>query len=165
MFLSLKGIALTYVDHMLVQHAGEIGFISFGVGRTTASGYSFAGLYGVDPSDSSKASSIETFTLRQTFPLFSYEKLDIYFGLNIFHPTHIRYRTEHYGEAPNGYYPIGAIRGLLNLGLRTRIQQATFFYLEGGLNDVQIVNWVNNLNVLNPINSVSLGLGYGHRFD
>lgn len=157
--------AVTYVDHFTSQFAGEVGLISMGLGKDFKR-YSIGGMYGVVPTEVSGGPMIETITLRQTYDFYHWERLTFYGGLNIFHVLGIQYRTEDYGDVPDSYYPIGSIRGLLNLGIATAFnkQETRIIYFEGGLNDIAIVNYINNSSVVNLGDEVSLGLGFKQRF-
>lgn len=153
------------MNQALLQYAGEIGLASLGVGKEF-SRYSIAGLYGIVPSEMSGGPLIETVTVRQTYSFYDWKRMTFYGGLNIFHVLGISYESSEYGDAPKSYYPIGSIRGLVNLGfaLTTNVKETRQFYFEAGLNDIWIVNWLSNNNVVNPGEHVSLGLGIKQRF-
>ena len=123
-------------------------------------------MYGVVPTEVSGGVLIETLTLRQTYEFYHWQRLAFYGGLNIFHVLGIKYRTEDYGEVPDKYYPIGSIRGLLNLGLSTTFnkKESRMIYIEAGLNDVAITNYINNSDVINLGDEVSLAFGFKQRF-
>lgn len=156
---------MTYVDHFITQYAGEVGLASFGLGKEF-SRYTISGLYGYVPASFSGTDGIETVAVRQTYNFYSWRKLDFHVGLNIYHVLGISYESSNYGEAPEGYYPIGSIRGLLNLGFSYLIdkQEKNIFYFESGMNDIWITNWISNRETVNAIDHVSLAVGYKRRF-
>jgi hypothetical protein len=163
--LSLKVQAVTYVDHLVSQFAGEIGLISIGLGRDF-SRYSIAGMYGIVPPEMSGTSAIETVTLRQTYRFHEWKRLSFHVGLNVYHVTGLNYETSKYGDPPDRYYPIGSIRGLLSLGTAVQIDrhEKSFFYFESGINDIWMVNWLANYKVVNPWEHFSLAMGFKQRF-
>ncbi|MCM2350563.1 MAG: hypothetical protein NDI69_11135 [Bacteriovoracaceae bacterium] len=165
LLLSLHAQGLTYINHFNSQFAGEIGLISLGLGKEF-SRYSIGGMYGIVPSEISGGPLIETVTLRQTYKLFHWKRISVYTGLNIFHVLGIKYQTHDYGTAPDNYYPIGSIRGIMNLGISVAYnkKESKIFYVEAGMNDITIVNYINNSSVINPQDEVSLALGFKQRF-
>lgn len=155
---------VSYVSHGNVQFAGEIGLLSLGVGKDHKR-YSIGGMYGIVPAELAGGPVIETFTVRQTYEFYDWKRLSFYGGLNIFHVVGVRYQTSRYGESPKSYYPIGSIRGLLNLGLNYWNAKAmNALYFEAGLNDIWIVNSLANSQQVNPGDHVSLALGYKVKF-
>jgi hypothetical protein len=155
--------SVTYVDHAVAQYAGEIGLLALGLGKDHGR-YSISGLYGVVPAAMAGGMLIETITLRQTYSFYEWDRLALYGGLNVFHVLGLHYEVSRYGDPPSTYYPIGSIRGLLNLGISFQIKHKTFFYFEAGLNDIWIANWVANTNVVNPTDHVSMGMGLKYNF-
>ena len=156
---------MTFIDHFTSQFAGEVGLVSMGLGKDFKK-YSIGGMYGVVPTELSGGPLIETVTLRQTFEFYQWERLAAYFGLNIFHVLGIQYRTEDYGEVPDSYYPIGSIRGLLYLGLSTSFNkiETRSVYIEAGLNDLALVNYAGNSEVINIGDEISLAIGFKQKF-
>lgn len=150
---------MTYVNHMLIQFAGEVGFLSLGLGRDFER-YSIDVMYGQVPPEVSGDHTIETVTLRQSYDFFQAERLSFHGGLNIFHVLGLEYQTTKFRDTPKSYYPIGSIRGLVNLGLSLKLRGQQSFYFEMGLNDIWITNWLTNSSVVNPQDHVSLGLGF-----
>lgn len=157
--------ALTYVDHGLLQIAGEIGTLSAGLEKNFTR-YSLGGLYGVVPSEVSGGPVIETVTLRQTYRFYEWERVHFYTGLNLFHVLGLSYQSDKLRDAPDRYYPIGGVRALLNLGTEFRVNslELASFYFEAGMNDIWIVNALTNGKEVNPGDHVSLGLGLKHKF-
>lgn len=153
------------MDHFLSQYAGELGLTSLGLGKDF-SRYSISGMYGFVPSSFSGGSDIETVALRQTYGLYSWRRLDFHVGLNVYHVLGVRYESSNYGRPPKGYYPLGSVRMLLNLGLSFKLdkQEKNYFYFESGMNDVWLENWLSNQRTVNSIDHVSLALGYKRRF-
>lgn len=121
-------------------------------------------MYGIVPPELSGTDSIETVTLRQTFRLWDWNRLSFYGGLNIFHVLGLQYQSTKFRDTPEGYYSIGSIRGLLNLGLSVGMNRNWNFYFEAGMNDIWITNFVTNSDLVNPTDHVSLGLGLKKSF-
>ncbi|MFP5385860.1 MAG: hypothetical protein ACLGHN_07250 [Bacteriovoracia bacterium] len=163
--MSFHSRGVTYINHFNSQFAGEVGLVSVGLGKDFRR-YSIGGMYGVVPTEVSGGVLIETITLRQTYDFFHWQRLAAYGGLNIFHVLGIQYRTEDYGEVPDRYYPVGSIRGLLNLGLATTFnkRESRIIYVEAGLNDIAITNLINNAEVINVADEFSLALGFKQKF-
>ncbi|MBA2405095.1 MAG: hypothetical protein H0V66_10025 [Bdellovibrionales bacterium] len=156
---------VTYVDQGLLQFAGEIGLMSVGLEKNF-NRYSLGGLYGVVPAEVAGGPLIETFTLRQTYQFGHWKRFDFYSGLNIFHVLGLDYQTSKFKDAPQGYYPIGSIRAILNLGLNIAItkNEERSFYFEAGMNDLWITNSIASSEEVNPTDFFSLGMGFKHRF-
>lgn len=159
----LNSQAVTYVNHVLGQYAGEIGLFSLGLGRDFER-YSISGQYGIVPPDLSGADALETVALRQTYRFWDWQRLSFYGGLTIFHVLGLQYQSSKFRDAPEGYYSIGSIRGLINLGLGAEIRNKWSFYFEGGMNDIWITNFVSNTDLVNPTDHVSLALGVKKNF-
>jgi hypothetical protein len=159
--------AFKYFDHSRVQFAGEIGFISIGLGKNITPKYSIDLLYGIVPPELSKTSTVETVTLRQSYDFFSWDRINIYSVLSIYHALGLRYQTSKAGEAPDGYYQMGSVRGLLGIGSSVLINQKSGdkFYFEATLNDQWIVSSLSNFPAKDPSNNISLGLGYIFSFN
>ncbi len=156
------------MDHFISQFAGEIGLVSAGLGKDF-SRYSISGLYGIVPPEHSEGANgplIETITLRQAYRFYEWKRMDFHLGLNVFHVLSLRYESVKFKDSPRGYYPIGSVRGLLNLGISLNLNKTNTraFYFEGGLNDLWIVNWMNNYNTVNPSDQVSIAAGYKYHF-
>lgn len=164
-FLTSSVHSVTFVNHFNSQFAGEVGLLSVGLGKDFKR-YSVGGMYGVVPTELSGGPLIETITLRQTYEFYQWDRLSFHGGLNIFHVLGIQYRAEDYGDVPSGYYPIGSIRGLINLGVSTAFnkKKSRIIYVEAGLNDVAIVNYLNNTSVISIRDEISLAIGFKQRF-
>lgn len=160
---SYRAQSVTYVNHFLGQYAGEIGLISLGLGRDFER-YSISGMYGFVPPDLSGADSIETVAIRQTYRFWDWRRLSFYGGMNIFHVLGLQYQATKFRDAPEGYYSIGSIRALINLGVSAEVRNKWGFYFEAGMNDIWIQNFVANTDVVNPSDHVSLGLGLKKKF-
>lgn len=165
LLISSQASGVTFVNHFTSQFAGEIGLISFGVGKEF-NRYSIGGMYGIVPTELSGGPLIETVTLRQTIKLLYWRRLSFYFGLNVFHVLGIHYRTNDYGDVPDRYYPLGSIRALLNLGIATALnnRESQFIYFEAGLNDIALINYYNNNEVIDVRNEISLAIGFRQHF-
>ena len=164
--ISGSASAVTYVDHANFQFAGEVGLFAAGLGKHLTPNYTFGMMYGFVPAEVSKGPLIETVTIRQTYRFASWDRMDFYAGLNIFHVLGIKYQTSRHGESPDSYYPIGSIRGLLYLGTELNItrDKLVSMYFEAGINDIWIVNWLANGSEVNPSDHVSLALGLKRDF-
>jgi hypothetical protein len=158
--------AVTYIDHGNAQFAGEIGVGSVGLGRYLSPDYSLGMMYGIVPAGISEGPLIETISIRQTLRFYHWDRIDLYAGLHVFHVLGVTYKTSQNGEYPKGYYPIGSIRGLLNLGTAVSIDEKkkNAYYLEAGINDLWIQNWVNSTRAINLYDLTSLAFGFRHSF-
>ncbi len=158
-----------FIDYLKVQHAGEIGYIATGVGRNFTKNYSLEYFHGYVPEDIG-GHKIETFAIKNNYKLFKLEKWgyfsDIYIGASIYHVAGLEYQTSRHSSFPEEYYRMGSIRGLFYTGftLGSSKYSKHISYLESGLNDIVLTNYINNKDVLNPVDFVSLGLGYGYLF-
>lgn len=156
---------MTYVNHFVSQFAGEIGAVSLGLGKDFER-YSISGMYGFVPTEMSQGPLIETVTLRQTYILYNWDRIDFYSGLNTFHVLSLQYQSSKSRDAPSGYYSIGSIRALLYGGVAVNMRAQTMrsFYFEAGMNDIWIVNSISNSDTVDPVNHVSLAMGFKQRF-
>lgn len=163
--ISFSAYGITYVNHLNTQFAGEIGLFSLGLGKEFKR-YSVGGMYGVVPSELSGGPLIETVALRQTYEFYHWKKLYFHLGVNLFHVLGVKYQTNNYGNTPKNYYPNASLRGLLNLGLSANLdkKEKSLFYFETGLNDLAIVDFLNNSEVLRLDEEFSLALGLKQRF-
>lgn len=156
---------MTYINHVVSQFAGEIGLLSLGLGKDFTR-YSLTGLYGWVPPEYSEGPLIETVTLRQTYHLTSWKRIDFYTGLNIYHVLSLDYESSKFRDAPSNYYSLGSFRGLLYLGFAMNYKKESMrsFYFESGLNDIWITNWLTNLETVSPEEHISLAFGFKQRF-
>lgn len=154
-----------YLDHINSQFAGEIGFISVGAGREFGR-YSLGLMYGIVPAEISLGRQLETVTFRQTYRLFDLSRFSFHMGLNIYHVLGLEYETHRYGEVPHRYYPIGSVRAILSFGTSYYLDKArrSSFYFETGMNDMWITNWLSNFGEVNPIEHLSMGMGFKTKF-
>lgn len=157
-----------FVDGMRLQYAGETGFLSLGINKLITENYQLSFLYGYTPNTFSEK-VIETIALKQDY-FFShnhYRKYhyDFYTGLNIYHVIGIRYQSSRAGESPDNYYPIASIKGLFYLGLEAyEREMPSRYYFEMGMNDTWILNYIQNSDVLDARDYVSLAIGYKYLF-
>lgn len=157
---------MTYINHFNTQFAGEVGLVSVGLGKHFTR-YSIGGMYGVVPAEISGGPFIETITLRQTYDYYFWKRVTFHVGMNIFHVLGVKYQTENYGSVPENYYPVGAIRVLFNpIGVSATInrKQSSMVYFESGWNDISLLNYFNNNEVINPLDDLSLALGFRQKF-
>ena len=161
-------IKSNYVDHAVTQYAGEIGQVAFGLGKKVSENYSFSILYGYVPKDIA-GTEIETYAFKNNYSLFRFERLktlfNFYTGINIYHVIGLKYQTSRHANYPRNYYRMSSIRALIYLGMNASIvnkQNKVFF--ESGINDFWIINYLNNSEVLDPKDYVSLALGWKHLF-
>lgn len=151
------------MNHFLGQYAGEIGFVSLGLGKDFER-YSISGLYGLVPPDLSGADALETVALRQTYRFWDWQRVEFYGGLTVFHVLGLQYQSTKFRDAPEGYYSIGSIRGLINIGVSLQVRSSWNVYFEAGMNDIWITNFIANSDLVNPADHVSLGLGVKKQF-
>jgi hypothetical protein len=144
---------------------GEVGLISVGAERNF-SRYSIGGLYGIVPSEYSEGPVIETVALRQTYRYYDWDRISTYVGLNIYHIFGLDYQSDKFRDSPGNYYQLGGFRGLVNLGLEIEVgsDELGSFYTEAGMNDLWIVNILTNRNSVNPLEHISLAMGFKHHF-
>lgn len=156
---------MTYVNHFVSQFAGEIGAVSLGLGKDFER-YSLSGMYGLVPPEMSQGPLIETVALRQTYTFYEWDRIDFYGGLNAFHVLSLQYQSSKFRDAPSGYYSIGSIRALLygGVAINLRAQSMRSFYFEAGMNDIWITNWISNSKTVEPVDHISLALGFKQRF-
>lgn len=156
---------MTYVNHFVSQFAGEIGLLSMGLGKEFTK-YSLSGMYGVVPTEYSEGPLIETVTVRQTYLLYDWRRIDFYGGLNIYHVLSLKYQSSKFKDAPAEYYPIGGIRGIIYGGMAINMnpRRGRSFYFEAGLNDIWLTNWVSNNETVNAFDHGSLALGFKQFF-
>lgn len=149
-----------------LQYAGEIGFLSLGVGVYPTKRYTLGFMYGYVPPETAKGPGVQTIVLRQTYKLGNFYNIDFYTGLNLYHVMGAEFKTSQMKDAPRSYYPIGSIRGLLNLGTEVAFKhnKNLFLYFESGINDIWLVNYYNNPKTVSFLEHLSLGLGFKHRF-
>ncbi len=160
-----------FADHVKFQYAGEIGTIATGIGKNFGSFYSLDFFYGYVP-EAIGGTEIETFSLKNDFKLFNSNffktSQDYYFGVNIYHVTSLRYQTSRGRSFPDEYYRLGSVRALFYLGIDIRSNKkyrnhSGFF--EAGINDIVLTNYINNSDVINPLDYASLALGYKFDFN
>jgi len=153
-----------FVDYTKLQYAGEIGLLSAGLGKVVTSNYSFSFLYGYVP-ESIAGKEIETYSFKNDYSLYRYHRnsnfLDFYIGLNIYHVKELHYQMHRQRPYPRNYYRMSSIRAMLYWGMSYQLQsKKSSIYFESGINDVWIVNYYNNHEVLDPKDYVSLALGW-----
>ncbi len=157
--------AAAFLDHAHLQFAGEVGFLSVGTGKAF-SRYTVGGMYGLVPKELAGGETIETVVLRQTYRFWDWRRFVSYVGLNAYHVLGLRYESSRYGRAPRSYYPVSSVRGLLSLGgeVATNGERDISFYAEAGLNDIWLTNWAVNGETVNPLDHVSLAMGWKKLF-
>lgn len=152
------------------QHAGEIGFYAPGIGKQFNDLYRLEYYHGYVPKEKG-GQEIETFALKNHFNMYKFElfenQLNYYMGVGIYHVTGLKYQTSRRGSYPQQYYRLGSIRGLFFHGLEISPikYKQHFAYFEASLNDIVITNYYNNPDVINPIDYISLAIGYGYKFE
>lgn len=158
-----------FVDYLKVQYAGEIGLFSAGIGKNVTENYSVEYFHGYVPEDIG-GHEIETFSFKNNYSVFGYERWgyygDLYIGVNLYHVTGLEYQTSRHSSFPEVYYRVGSIRGLFYTGISLNSTKVSnhFGYFESGVNDIVLINYLNNTDVINLFDFVSLGLGYGYKF-
>ena len=158
-----------FLDYVKIQHAGEIGTYALGIGKNVSKNYSVDFFHGRVPLDIG-GEEIDTYAVKNNFNLFELTfdpvVFHTYCGIAIYHVTGLDYQSSRHSSYPEDYYRYGSIRGLLYLGEKVRFGKGLKkeFYFEAGLNDIVITNYINNSNVIDPLDYVSLALGFGYKF-
>ncbi len=168
LFIFSFNASARYVDQMKLQHAGEIGYIAFGLGKVISKNYSFDILYGYVPADIA-GNEIETYSFKNDYKVYRYEKLKylstLYIGINFYHVIGLKYQTSRFGSYPRNYYRMSSIRVMPYLGLSVTLKnKKDDLFLESGVNDVWLVNYYNNPDEINLSDYASLALGWKHPF-
>ncbi len=168
-FISFQCFAFN-LDYIKLQHAGEIGSYAVGIGGSSESDrYSLEFFHGVVPAELG-GRTIETMALKNNLKLFT---LDVYYfatkfytGLNIYKVKGKRYETFGNNDYPDRYYRIGSVRWQLYLGGEFLVpsQDKQRLYFESGLNDIVLLSYYRNPDYINPMDYVSLALGYIYKF-
>ena len=152
-----------YLDHMKIQYAGDIGFLSIGIGKDVTSRYSFDFFYGYVPTEIG-GSEIQTYTLKNNYSLIKNSiatyKYDIYSGLSLYHVIGLRYQTSRFANFPRNYYRLSSIRAQVYLGGNLEYNKRNSFYFEAGVNDIWLINYINNKDTLNLNDYIALALGW-----
>ena len=80
--------------------------------------------------------------------------------------TGLKYQTSRHESFPQEYYRMGSLRGLFYWGMTLESLKNKYHmgYFEAGLNDIILTNYYNNPDVIDPLEYVSLALGYGYKF-
>lgn len=158
-----------FIDYIKFQHAGEIGYISAGLGHNVTKNYSIEYFHGFVPEDIG-GSEIETFAIKNNYTFYELESYglysELYVGVNIYHVTGLDYQSSRHPSYPEEYYRMGSIRGLLYTGFKIHASKFKnhFGYFESGLNDIVLINYYNNPDVIDLSDFVSLAIGYGYLF-
>lgn len=154
--------------HLKSQYAGEIGYISVGGGAKFKDYISVDVLYGVVP-DSMNTEKIETIAIKNHYDLTKFElnhtRINPYLGLSVFHVLGKKYKTSQDEKYPNNYYPEASVRGYFFWGLELEpsFSGKNSFYYEMGINDIWLVNYYNNSDVIDIRDHISLGLGWNYK--
>jgi hypothetical protein len=150
----------------VIQHAGEIGQVSFGLGKKINKYYSFSVHYGFVPKNELQ-NKIETYTFKNNLHLYHLEYksfvAETYMGLALYHVPGNKYKTHELGATENNYYRQSSVRGLAYLGFDLSYRNKVSFFAESGLNDIWIINSINN-DSIDYKDHVSLGIGASYRF-
>lgn len=165
-FLILTTHNVLALDSFKLQHAGEIGYVSFGVGKNFTKKYFLEFFYGIVPKEINDE-KLTTISIKNNYSLFDFEVngllSDIYTGVNIYHVQGKKYQTSRDSRFPNEYYRIGSLRGLFYLGYNVSYRDMKHqFYFESGANDIVLTNDYNNENV-SFVDHLSLAIGYKYR--
>lgn len=156
-----------FIDYLKVQYAGEIGFLSIGMGKRFGDVYSLEIFNGFVP-ESIGGNEIESIAIKNIFDIVDFsifnKNMIFYFGLNLYHVTGLDYQSSRHSSYPETYYRLGSIRGLLSFGLDFNLNATHGFYLESGLNDIILTNYLNNPDDVDLSKYVSHGIGYKNIF-
>lgn len=154
-----------FIDYFKVQHAGEIGTFAAGIGKHFTESYSLDFFHGRVP-HSVGGVEIDTYAFKNNLNLFRFYidpiSLTTYTGINIYHVTGLDYQSSRDASYPNDYYRLGSIRGLFYLGEKVSFGEElkNEVYFEAGLGDIVLINYFNNKDTIDPLQYLSLGIGY-----
>jgi hypothetical protein len=157
------------IDYGKIQHAGEIGYYAFGIGKNVSTKYRFELFHGVVPKHEGGI-RIETMAMKHIYRLSRFDSynilLGLYVGLNIYKVKGARYEPSKDNAYPKGYYRIGSIRALFFLGSNISLRKIENhkFYFESGMNDIVLQSYFLNSETVNPLEYVSLAVGYKYHF-
>lgn len=158
-----------FIDYLKVQHAGEIGTYAVGIGKKFSKNYSLDFLHGRVP-QSIGGVELDTYSLKNNFHLktFYFDPIGAvtYAGINVYHVIGLDYQTSRHGSYPDNYYRLGSFRALFFLGEKIQFgrELKNEIFLEGGINDIVLTNYLNNRDTINPFDFVSLATGYTYIF-
>lgn len=157
------------IDYYKIQHAGEIGYLAVGVGKNFTKRYSLEVFYGHVPKYIGGI-DINTFSIKNNINLINFNFLSlllgIYSGLNLYYVFGNHYMTSRNSSYPRNYYGIGSSRANIYFGMDFSIHsfKKHTIYFESGINDIVLINYYNNSNLINPYDYLSLAFGYTHYF-
>ena len=166
LFLSSFSVKAYFFDKAVIQYAGDIGKVSFGVEKEIKDYYWFSLHYGITPKTETSTRH-ETYTIKNNLRLYTYEKLEVkyqfYFGAAVFYIPGKHFATDQIDDAPDSYYRQSSFRALLYVGHEFNFLKKHTAYFESGVNDVWMIALVNNSSV-SIFDHVTLSLGYKYRF-
>jgi hypothetical protein len=156
------------IDRINIQYAGEIGLVAMGLGKKVSHTYSFDVFYGYVP-ESIAGSEIETYAFKNQWNWIAFEHSQMHFqwygGLNFYHVIGLRYQSSRLISYPRNYYSMSSIRALLLHGLLIRSSKSRHqYYIETGINDFWLINWMNNQDVINGFDYFSWSVGWRYPF-
>lgn len=158
-----------YIDHMKLQFAGELGLLSYGLGKQINPKYNIDFIYGYVPQEIG-GHEIETYAFKNQyiFTFLEYKKIIFmpYMGGALYHVVGLKYQTNRSASYPRNYYRFASLRVLLYLGIEVvKFDSKHSGYFEAGMNDIWIINYMNNNKMIDPKDYVSLALGYKFYID
>lgn len=165
--VSFKAIGSTK-NHLKMQYAGDIGFVALGFGFEYDRFISLDLLYGVVP-EIVNDEKIETIALKNHYNLFEFtldgNNLAPYLGLGLFHTLGKKYKTSMDSKYPHNYYREASIRWILFAGLEYTLLSPTknSFYYEIGINDIWVMNYLKNSEVINLRDYCTLAIGWNYK--
>ncbi len=152
--------------HIIGQYAGDIGKYSFGVGQQITSWYSLSLHYG-QVEGNKFHNKIETYTLKNNFHLFKYNRSHYQYrlltGLSLLHIPGRKYETDEVSGASSNYYRQSSYRAIVYLTHEFVYKNLYSMYFESGVNDIWLTNSYNN-DSINIRDHVSLGIGFRYWF-
>lgn len=153
-----------FVDHLKAQHAGEIGLLAFGLGKEVTSKYNFDFMYGYSP-ESETGIEIETYAFKNQYHLTFLEYKEFiftpYIGAAIYHVIGLKYQTSRNASYPRNYYRMSSLRILLYSGFEVMKFTSKYSgFFEAGMNDIWIINYLNNSDIIDPKDYISLAIGF-----
>ena len=168
-FVSTTYSSASIIDYYKIQHAGEIGYLAIGVGNDFTKRYSLEFFYGHVPKYIGGI-DINTFSIKNNLNMVKFNFLslfiEVYTGVNLYYVFGSHYMISSDTRYPPEYYGIGSSRASVYTGIDFSLNSLKEhkIYLESGVNDIVLINYYNNNDIINPYDYFSLAIGYTHYF-
>ena len=151
-------------DYVVTQFAGQIGFLSAGMGKNFPDysleadllfGYAPASVVGEDVFALALKGRyiVTTLTLDEAV-------LKPYVGMGVHYYLGERYEVN--GNYPDDYYPYSQWHLMPHVGIRLQGQgqEEPSLYVEAGILDTYFIHYLNNNNYLDPSDVISVSVGF-----